>query len=117
MTNEEMTMYNMRIKEERTKVEEAAFALFRLGKYEESKELLATLDSKPYMEEQRQQEPEGIPQMLTIKEAAEKTGISYEHIRQMCINGQLVHVKAGRKFLINAARLTEYLNKGEGATA
>ena len=108
-------MTNARIKEERERIEAAAFALFKIRRYEESRELLEKLDSAEYMEEQPQTEPEGLPQMLTIKEASEKTGISYEHIRQMCLAGSIVHVKAGAKYLINAARLADYLNHGGGA--
>ena len=54
-----------------------------------------------------------IPTMITIKEAAEKTGISYSRIRTLCLEGKIVHIKAGRRFLINLEKLIEYLNTGE----
>ena len=54
-----------------------------------------------------------IPTMITIKEAAEKTGISYSRIRTLCLEGKIVHIKAGRRFLINLEKLIEYLNAGE----
>lgn len=40
--------------------------------------------------------------MLTIKEAAQLiTGLTEYRIRQMCINGTLPHIMAGKKYLIN----------------
>lgn len=52
-------------------------------------------------------------QMVTLKEASSRTGISYDRLRKMCINRQIVHIRAGCKFLINWDRLVEYLNTGE----
>ena len=54
-----------------------------------------------------------IPTMITIKEAAEKTGISYSRIRTLWLESKIVHIKAGRRFLINLEKLIEYLNTGE----
>jgi len=46
------------------------------------------------------------PTMLTIKEAAKIVdGLSEYRIRQMCITGELKHVKAGKKYLINQKTL------------
>lgn len=56
---------------------------------------------------------EQIVQMVTLKEASGRTGISYDRLRKMCINHQIVHIKAGCKFLINWDKLVEYLNTGE----
>lgn len=47
--------------------------------------------------------------MLTIKEASELTGLSYNAIRQMCIKGEIPFIKAGSKYLINKEKLLEYL--------
>jgi|GluameStandDraft_1065615.scaffolds.fasta_scaffold140611_1 hypothetical protein len=52
-------------------------------------------------------------QMITLREAADRTGISYNRLRKMCINRQIVHIKAGCKFLINWDKLVDYLNTGE----
>lgn len=54
-----------------------------------------------------------IPTMVTIRKAAELTGLSYNCLRKLCISQQIVHIKAGSKFLINLEKLTEYLNQGE----
>lgn len=54
-----------------------------------------------------------IPTMVTIRKAADLTGLSYDCLRKLCINKQIVHIKAGSKFLINLEKLTEYLNQGE----
>lgn len=56
-------------------------------------------------------------QMVTLKEASGRTGISYDRLRKMCINGQIVHIKAGCKFLLNWEKLVEYLNAGEQGAA
>lgn len=51
-----------------------------------------------------------IPQMVTIKEAAERTGLANFYIRQLCLQNKIIHVKAGRKYLINFDKLIEFLN-------
>lgn len=53
------------------------------------------------------------PRMLTIREAATETGLSYDWIRKMCIQGRLKHIVVGSKRLINADALHEYLNGGD----
>lgn len=54
-----------------------------------------------------------VPIMLTINEVREKTGFSYEFVRQLIRENKVVYVKAGKKFLINWEKLVEYLNKGD----
>ena len=54
-----------------------------------------------------------MPTMLTINQAKEATGLSYEHLRQLCLQNQIVHIKAGNKYLINAEKLRDYLNGEE----
>ncbi len=53
-----------------------------------------------------------IPTMLTLKEASLKTGLSYDRLRKMCLQKEIVYIKAGCKFLINEEKLVEYLNEG-----
>lgn len=55
-----------------------------------------------------------IPEMIPIKEAAERTGLSYDFLRKACLNHQIIHVRAGTKFLINWQRLVEWLNTSTG---
>ena len=55
-----------------------------------------------------------IPTMLTIKEAAEKTGVSYDCIRKLCLQNKIVHIRAGTKYLINFEKFVDYLNTGDG---
>lgn len=43
-----------------------------------------------------------------------KTGLSYECLRQLCINGEIVHMRSGVKYLINLKKLEEYLDVGKG---
>ncbi len=56
-----------------------------------------------------------VPRMVTIKEAAMDTGLSYDYIRKLCLQKKIVHVKAGTKYLVNWGKLVEFLNEGEKA--
>lgn len=51
-----------------------------------------------------------LPRMISLLEAAQMTGLSYEFLRQKCLDGTLVHIRSGRKFMVNAAKLAAYLN-------
>lgn len=54
-----------------------------------------------------------IPTMYTIKQAAAATGLSYTYLRNLCINNQVVHVRTGKKYLINMEKLINKLNGEE----
>lgn len=58
---------------------------------------------------------EMIPEMLTIKQTAERSGLSYDSIRKRCLNNEIVYIRNGKKFLINWNKFLEYLN-GERIT-
>lgn len=46
--------------------------------------------------------------MLTIKEAAALVeGLTEYRVRQMCINNQIPHIMAGKKYLINRDKFFE----------
>ena len=53
-----------------------------------------------------------IPTMLTLKEASQQTGLSYDYLRKLCLSGQIVFVRAGNKFLVNLEKLIVFLNGG-----
>lgn len=57
-----------------------------------------------------------VPEMVPLKEASKRTGVSYDYLRKMCINNQIVHVRAGSKYLINFGKLVDYLNGGTQQT-
>ena len=51
--------------------------------------------------------------MLTIKEAAALVeGLTEYRVRQMCINDQVPHIMAGKKYLINKDLFLRYLRGG-----
>ena len=53
--------------------------------------------------------------MLTIKDAAALVeGLTEYRVRQMCINDQVPHIMAGKKYLINKDLFLRYL-RGETA--
>lgn len=58
-----------------------------------------------------------VPEMVTIKEASSRTGLSYDFLRKSCLSGKIVHIRIGNgKFLINFGRLVEWLNTSCGGS-
>ncbi len=51
-----------------------------------------------------------VPRMRSIKETAELFGLPLHFIRQKVNNGEIVAVRAGRRFLVNIDKLAEYLD-------
>ena len=54
-----------------------------------------------------------VPEMITLREASRRTGLSYDFLRKGCISGQFVHIRAGVKILINFNKLIDRLNGEE----
>lgn len=54
-----------------------------------------------------------VPEMVTLQVAAERTGLSYDCLRKLCINHKIVHMRAGRKYLVNMGKLIEFMNGEE----
>ena len=54
-----------------------------------------------------------IPTMVTIREAAAQTGLSYDYIRKLCLQRKIVFIRAGCKYLVNLEKLVDFLNAGE----
>lgn len=55
-------------------------------------------------------EPKSLPLMKTIKEMSELTGLSYSFLRKLCMQNEIVHIRTGKKYLINYDRFIDYLN-------
>lgn len=53
-----------------------------------------------------------MPTMLPIKQVAERTGLSYEYIRRLCMQKKIVFVRSGNKYFINMEKFAEFLNNG-----
>lgn len=51
-----------------------------------------------------------IPTMLTLREASDRTGLSYDYLRKLCLGDKIVYIRAGAKYLINLEKLVEYMN-------
>lgn len=62
------------------------------------------------------QEEQAIPEMLTIRKAAERTGLSYDCIRKLCLQKKITFVMVGTKYLVNFGKLVDFLN-GQGTNA
>ena len=55
-------------------------------------------------------EPQASPRMKTIKAVAKLTSMSYTSLRNLCLENQIVHIRVGKKYLINYDRFIDYLN-------
>lgn len=53
---------------------------------------------------------ETCPEMITLRTAAKRTGLSYDALRKLCIAGKIVYIRIGAKYFINAGKLAEFLN-------
>ena len=53
------------------------------------------------------------PKMLTIEQTAKAFNLPKNFIRQAVLDGRIVHVKAGKKHLLNAEKVAEWLNAGD----
>ena len=51
-----------------------------------------------------------IPRMETIKRTAELFGLPVHFVRTKVSSGEVVAVRAGRRFLVNVDKFAEYLN-------
>lgn len=51
-----------------------------------------------------------IPTMKTIKTTAELFGLPEHFVRQKVISGEIVAVRAGKRYLVNVDKFAEYLN-------
>jgi len=54
-----------------------------------------------------------MPTMLTIEETSRRFSLPKHFVRQAVLSNKVVHVKAGKKYLINAEKFIEWLNTGE----
>lgn len=53
------------------------------------------------------------PRMESIKATAELFNLPVHFIRQKVASGEIVAVRAGRRFLVNVDKLAEYLNNSK----
>lgn len=51
-----------------------------------------------------------IPRMETIKRTAELFGLPVHFVRTKVTSGEVIAVRAGRRFLVNIDKFAEYLN-------
>ena len=82
---------------------------------QELTELMKVKEQAHAQREQISAEATKIPRMVTIREAAAETGLSYDYLRKLCIQNRIVYIHAGAKRLINFDKLLEFLNRGESA--
>lgn len=55
------------------------------------------------------------PTMLTPRELAAQSGMSEFAIRRMIRQNEIVYIRVGKKFLVNAEKFKEKLNGGDGS--
>lgn len=52
-----------------------------------------------------------MPTMVTIRAAAEQTGLTYSCLRRWILEGKFTYyVRAGSKYLVNMEKLSDFLN-------
>lgn len=52
-----------------------------------------------------------MPRMMTLREAAAETGLTYSCLRRWILSGQFTYYRmVGNKYLVNMDRLTDFLN-------
>ena len=79
---------------------------------ERSRELMRQEEQSLKLDKIERPEDTKVPTMVTLKEAAARTGMSYDFVRKLCLRGHIVHIRAGSKILVNLEKLTEFLNVG-----
>lgn len=52
-----------------------------------------------------------LPQMITLKEAHDATGLSVYSLRQLCAQNKVIHFRINSKYYINADSLVGYLKE------
>lgn len=58
---------------------------------------------------------DAVPEMVSIREAARRTGLSYDFLRKSCLAGKIVHIRVGTgKFLINFGWLVSWMATTRG---
>ena len=77
---------------------------------QELAELRRIIDQEHEERSKEMSEEIKIPKMLGLRQASEATGMSYDFLRKLCLQGKIIHVKAGCKYLINMEKLADYLN-------
>ena len=53
---------------------------------------------------------EALPRMVTLREAAKMTGLSYDCLRKLCYRNEIEHMRTGTKYMITLDKLSDYLN-------
>lgn len=53
-----------------------------------------------------------LPVMLSLKQAANLTGLSYYYLRGLCLTHEIVYIRCGNRYMVNRQSLADYLNKG-----
>lgn len=56
-----------------------------------------------------------LPTMVSIKDAADQTGLSPYYLRQLCRSGRVRYVVAGHRWLVNLDSLAVYFEHGDPA--
>lgn len=51
--------------------------------------------------------------MVTIKEAAARTGLTYNCVRRLCLSNQIRYIRSGSKYFVNLSKLLVFLNQGQ----
>lgn len=54
-----------------------------------------------------------IPEMIPLSVATKEFSLPYEYLRGLCVRREIVHIRCGKKYLINKQKFIEFLNTAE----
>lgn len=52
-----------------------------------------------------------VPRMVTLRKAADMTGLSYDFLRKLCLRNEIAYIRSGSKYMVNVEKLCDYLNR------
>lgn len=62
----------------------------------------------------QKEELKAMPIMKSLNELEELSGMPYTTLRKLCMDGKIVHIRLGNKYMVNWNKFVEYLNVGDG---
>lgn len=68
------------------------------------------MEERTLYTQERQRNDACYPEMLSPREVAARTGLSYYYLRNACLKGEIPYIRAGRSIKINYTRFAEMLN-------
>ncbi len=49
------------------------------------------------------------PEMVTLQEAADRSGMNYYSIRRLCLDNAIVYIRSGKRYYVNWPLFVDFL--------